>query len=148
MMPRTPEDKAREVIDRKLQEAGYLIQDKNNINPTVSLGVVVREFPTESGPVDYLIFIAGKPAGVIEAKADDKGEVLLTVSEQAKRYIDSGLKYAKTATNLRFAYVATSIRTCFCDYGDDARTREVFSFHRPEKLAELIKDTASIRYCL
>lgn len=142
----TPETKARIEIDKKLQESGYILQDMKALNPNASLGVVVREFPTESGPVDYLIFISGKPVGVIEAKADDKGEVLLTVSEQAKRYIDSGLKYTKTQTvTLRFAYIATSVRTCFCDYGDDARTREVFSFHRPEKLAELLKDTSSVR---
>lgn len=141
----TPEAKARIIIDKKLEESGFVLQDMKTLNPMASLGVAVREFPTESGPVDYLIFIAGKPVGVIEAKADNKGEVLLSVSEQAKRYIKSGLKYCKTTFTLRFAYVATGVRTCFCDYNDDARTREVFSFHRPEKLAELLKDASSIR---
>ncbi|MDR0751238.1 MAG: DEAD/DEAH box helicase family protein [Christensenellaceae bacterium] len=142
----TPEIMARIEIDKKLQEAGYVLQDMNALNPNASLGVAVREFQTESGPVDYLIFIGGKAVGVIEAKSDDKGEVLLTVSEQANRYIKSGLKYDRTQTaNLRFAYVATGVRTCFYDYNDDARTREVFTFHRPEKLAELLKDALSIR---
>jgi type I restriction enzyme R subunit len=141
----TPETKARIEIDKKLQEAGYVLQDMKALNPNASLGVVVREFPTESGPVDYLIFIDGKPVGVIEAKADDKGEALLTVSGQAKRYIESGLKFAKSTITLSFAYVATGVRTCFGDYGDDARTREVFSFHKPEKLLELLKDTSSVR---
>lgn len=141
----TPEAKSRIIIDKKLEETGYVLQDMKTLNPNAALGVAVREFPTESGPVDYLIFIDGKPVGVIEAKADDKGEVLLSVSEQAKRYIESGLKYCKTTFSLRFAYVATGVRTCFCDYNDDARTREVFSFHKPEKLAELLKDASSIR---
>lgn len=141
----TPEAKARIIIDEKLEETGYVLQDMKTLNPNAALGVAVREFPTESGPVDYLIFIEGKPVGVIEAKADDKGEVLLSVSEQAKRYIESGLKYCKSTFSLRFAYVATGVRTCFCDYNDDARTREVFSFHKPEKLAELLKDASSMR---
>jgi type I restriction enzyme R subunit len=141
-----PEAKARIEIDKKLQEAGYVVQKMKALNPNASFGVAVCELQTKSGPVDYLIFIDGKPVGVIEAKEDDKGVGLLSVSEQAKKYIDSGLKHSKTQTStLRFAYVATGVRTCFCDYGDDERTREVFSFHRPEKLAELIKDTASIR---
>jgi type I restriction enzyme R subunit len=141
----TPESKAREIIDRKLADAGYLVQDMRELDPRASLGVVVREYPTESGPVDYLIFIDKNPVGVIEAKADDKGGILLSVSEQAKKYIESGLKYVNATINMRFSYVATSIRTCFCDYGDDARTREVFSFHRPETLAALLKDTSTLR---
>lgn len=141
----TPESEARIIIDKKLVESGYIIQDMKTLNPNASLGVVVREFPTESGPVDYLIFVDGIPIGVIEAKADDKGEVLLSVSEQAKRYTESGLKYSKRQFKLRFAYVATGVRTCFCDYGDDARTREVFSFHKPEKLQELLNSSSTIR---
>lgn len=141
----TPETEARIMIDKKLEDAGYIIQDMRTLNPNASLGVIVREFPTESGPVDYLIFIDGKPIGVIEAKSDDKGEVLLSVSEQAKRYTESGLKYSKIQVKLRFAYVATGVRTCFCDYGDDARTREVFSFHKPEKLHELLNTSSTIR---
>ena len=67
----TPEAKAREVIDRKLEEVGYVIQDMSEFNPAESLGVAVREFPTNSGPVDYLLFINRMPVGVIEAKRTD-----------------------------------------------------------------------------
>lgn len=63
-----PEEKARLVIDKKLLAGGYVLQDMNEFDPSASLGVVVREYPTESGEVDYLIFIEGKPVGVIEAK--------------------------------------------------------------------------------
>ncbi|MDR0696855.1 MAG: hypothetical protein LBF68_04880 [Christensenellaceae bacterium] len=51
-------------------------------NPNASLSVAVREFQTKSRRVDYLIFIGGKPVGDIEAKSDDKGDVLLTVTER------------------------------------------------------------------
>jgi len=141
----TPEAKARQTIDKKLCEAGYIVQDMQELNPRASLGVAVREYPTESGPMDYLIFIDEKPVGVIEAKADDKGEILLSVSEQVQRYMESELKYTKNGEKMRFSYVATGVRTNFCDYGDDARTREVFSFHRPETLAAWIKDGSTLR---
>lgn len=88
-----PEEKARLVIDKKLLAAGYVLQDMNEFDPSASLGVVVREYPTDSGEVDYLIFIEGKPVGVIEAKKSVSGVNLTAVAEQSKRYAESGLKY-------------------------------------------------------
>ena len=70
----TPEAKARIEIDRKLVESGYVVQDFKEFNPIASLGVAVREYPTSSGPVDYLIFINKIPCGVIEAKKTQAAE--------------------------------------------------------------------------
>lgn len=67
----TPEAKARIEIDKKLKKAGWIVQDMKQFNPAASLGVAVREFPTNSGPVDYLLFIDKTPVGVIEAKAQE-----------------------------------------------------------------------------
>ena len=129
----TPETKARIKIDEKLIEAGYVVQDMSDFNPVASLGVAVREFPTSSGPVDYLLFINKIPCGVIEAKASKKAESLTSVAEQSKRYIESDLKFIKSKTNIRFAYEATDIITHFCDYYDQkARSREVFLFISPK----------------
>ena len=44
-MPKTPEQIAREAIDRRLNDAGWIIQDMNRINLSASPGVAVREFP-------------------------------------------------------------------------------------------------------
>lgn len=48
----TPEQKARESIDKRLLQAGWVLQDMTQLNPQASLGVAVREFPTSTGPVD------------------------------------------------------------------------------------------------
>ena len=48
-----PEEQARLVIDGKLEQSGWTIQDMNKLNLTASLGVAVREFPTSTGSVDY-----------------------------------------------------------------------------------------------
>ncbi len=142
----TPEAKARQSIDKKLIDAGYVIQDMKEFNPSQSLGVVVREYPTNSGAVDYLIFINKKPVGVIEAKETNKAESLTTVADQSKRYAESGLKNTKTQVNIRFAYEATDIITHFCDYADiKSRSREVFSFHRPETLAKWLENEDTLR---
>ena len=142
----TPEQKARLNIDKMLLDAGYVIQDMRELNRAASLGVAVREYPTNSGEVDYLIFIGGEPVGVIEAKEENKGAVLTTVAEQSKRYAESGLKYYQGESAIRFAYESTGVKTNFCDYADEkARSREVFSFHRPETLDEWLKDTNTLR---
>lgn len=142
----SPEEKARLVIDKKLSDAGYSVQDVKEFNPRARLGVAVREWQTDSGPADYVIFIAGKPVGIIEAKAHDKGEKLTAVAEQTRRYAESQLQYAPRDVDIRFAYEATDVLTRFCDYHDiDYRSREVYSFHRPEQLREWIAAIDTLR---
>ena len=64
----TPEQKSRIEIDKKLIASGWLLQDKKEFNPAAAPGVAVREFSTDSGLVDYLLFVDRKPVGFIEAK--------------------------------------------------------------------------------
>lgn len=58
-----PEEKTRKIIDGKLEQSGWIIQDLAMVNPRASLGVAVREYPTSTGPVDYALFVEGKPVG-------------------------------------------------------------------------------------
>ena len=141
-----PEEKARLIIDEKLVQSGYIVQDFSELDLSAGLGVVVREYATSSGPADYLIFIDKKPVGIIEAKAHDKGALLLSTAEQTKRYAESKLKYIKGSVDIRFAYEATDVLTYFCDYHDEEySSREVFSFHQPEQLKAWIDDDDTLR---
>ena len=141
-----PEEKARLVIDRKLKESGWIIQDLSELNLIAGLGVAVREYQTSCGKVDYALFMEGVPVGVVEAKAENKGEILTTVEAQNARYAHSELKYFVGSHSIRFAYEATSQITRFTDYKDiDYRSRAVFSFHRPETLLELLGKEDTIR---
>ena len=90
-----PEEKARLIIDEKLQQSGWVIQDMKKLNLTVSLGIAVREFPTSSGPVDYALFVEGVPVGVVEAQKSDAGENITMVEEQSARYADSTFKWIR-----------------------------------------------------
>lgn len=63
-----PEQKARIKIDSLLESAGWVIQDRDQFNRNASLGVAVREFQLPNGAADYLLFVQGKAAGVVEAK--------------------------------------------------------------------------------
>ena len=142
----TPEQKARVEIEKKLGASGWVLQDKTEFNPAAAPGVAVREFSTDSGPVDYLLFVDRKPVGIIEAKKSEEGQNMTVHEAQSERYATSGIKWAVSGQTIRFAYEATDIITRFTDYADDkARSREVFSFHRPEKLRDWLASDDTIR---
>lgn len=129
-----PEQQARDIIDQKLKQAGWTIQSVKHFNPNSSLGVAVREYPTDSGPVDYLLFVDREPVAIIEAKEENFGYKLNTVEEQSARYADSELKHIPQA-DIAFLYESTGVITRFTNRNDPApRAREVFHFHRPETL--------------
>ena len=142
----TPEQKARISIDKKLEQSGWMVQDVKRLNPMASLGVAVREFPTDTGPVDYALFVNGIPVGIIEAKKSDAGENITAVEEQSARYANSTFKWVKAEYSIRFAYEATDKLIRFTDYKDiKFRSRTVFSFHRPETLEALLASPDTIR---
>lgn len=142
----TPEQRAREVIDRKLLQSGWIIQDVKSLNPMAAMGVAVREFPISTGEVDYALFVEGVPVGVVEAKKSEAGENITAVEKQSVRYANSSFKWVKCEYRIRFAYEATDKLTRFTDYADiKYRSRKIFSFHRPETLAALLKQPDTIR---
>jgi len=142
----TPEQKARIEIDKKLIASGWALQDMSEFNPAAAPGVAVREFRTDTGSVDYLLFVDRKPVGVVEAKKAEEGQNMTDHEAQTVRYAGSNIKWAVGNRTIRFAYEATGIITRFTDYADEkARSREVYSFHRPETLRELLADESTIR---
>jgi type I restriction enzyme R subunit len=142
------EVETREEIDHKLIEAGWVVQDKKRINLHASLGVAVREFDTDTGPADYMLFIAGKACGVIEAKRE--GATLGHVSEQSGRYATSGTKHIQRwAANdqpLPFLYEATNHEIRFRDERDPKpKSRNLFHFHKPATLKDWLEQGDTFR---
>ena len=138
----------REIIDNELREVGYIIQDMDELNLDAGIGILVREYPTSTGPVDYMIFINGEPCGVIEAKKLDKGIELITKTEkQTNKYKNSILKnFENRDVNLRFIYETTGKITRFTDYNDYYyRSREIFIFHTPDELADMLRKKITLR---
>jgi type I restriction enzyme R subunit len=88
------------------------------------------------GRVDYLLFVDGQPAGVIEAKAE--GTTLVEVEHQSGKYVEGLPAWMRPPVYpLPFIYESTGSETRFTNgYDPDARSRHVFTFHRPETLAE------------
>jgi type I restriction enzyme R subunit len=141
----TPEQRARQLIDAQLEGAGWVIQDRDEMNLGAGLGVAVREYPLAAGPCDYLLFVDRKACGVVEAKPE--GMTLSGVAEQAAGYqhrLPGHLGH--WGDPLRFDYEASGSEILFSDRVDpDQRSRYVFGFHRPETLLEWLKSGSSLR---
>lgn len=139
-----PEQKARLEIDKMLIKAGWEIQDYKEINLGSSFGIAVREYRTDSGPADYILFIDREAIGVIEAKK--VGSILTSVEEQTARYADSKLKWVQDSTKLIFLYESTGTITRFTDRRDNKpRSREIFYFHSPKSLSEKTRNKEGLR---
>lgn len=140
-----PEQIARDKIDAMLREVGWVVQSKSEVQLSASKGVAVREYTTDVGPADYVLFVDRKPVGIIEAKREDEGHRLTVVEDQSANYANSKLKYLNNDP-LPFVYESTGTVTRFTDYRDPKpRGRNVFSFHKPETLAEWLKKGKSLR---
>ena len=141
----TPEARARTTIDELLASAGWLIQDRAQLNLAAGRGVAVREFALTTGFADYLLFVDRKAIGAIEAKA--VGIPLSGVEAQSEKY-SVGLPKLPPAWRkpLPFLYESTGVETFFTNGLDPApRSRRVFAFHRPETLHEWVTAPNTLR---
>ncbi|MCZ9342733.1 type I restriction endonuclease, partial [Streptomyces sp. TRM76130] len=133
------EVQAREAIDEMLHAAGWVVQDRDQVNPGENQGVAVREFTLATGRADYVLYVDGRIVGVIEAKRE--GDHLSSAVEQNDRYAAGVLKEHRLAVwrepePFAFRYATTGTETYFINRLDpEARSREVFHFHRPETVA-------------
>ena len=142
----TPEQIARDKIDEQLIAAGWDVQDKNKIDITTSLGLAVREYQTDAGPADYALFVDKKAVGIIEAKPENWGHRITTVEEQSTGYAKAELKWVNNKEPLPFVYESTGVITRFTNLKDPKpRSREVFSFHKPETLQGWYKESCTLR---
>src|SRR5438874_1572996 len=106
----TPEEKAREQIDRQLRACGWLIQDRSEINVHACRGVAIREGALKTGEADYLLFGDGKAIGTVEAKPE--GHTLTGVEEQSGKYGKGlGDNLPAWGNPLPFAYESTGVET-------------------------------------
>ena len=119
-MNQTPEQQARDNIDRMLEQAGWQVQDMARVNWGAGPGIAIREYPTGSGPADYVLFVDRTPVGIIEAKREEEGHHLTVVEEQSAAYAASKLKWVAQNQPLPFMYESTGVLTRFTDTRDPA----------------------------
>ncbi len=145
MLNQNPEQIARDNIDKQLLACGWIIQDKKKFNLAAGLGIAIREYQTDIGPADYVLFVDKKAVGIIEAKREEEGVRLTTVEEQSSQYANAKLRLLNNDP-LPFVYESTGEITRFTDYRDlKPRSRNVFTFHRPETLVYWLSQPKTLR---
>ena len=87
------EESTRILIDQQLNEAGWQADTTNlryskGTKPELNKNKAIAEWPTESGPADYVLFMGLTPVATVEAKRSRKN--VYSAIDQAKRYA-SGL---------------------------------------------------------
>src|SRR5438128_2284333 len=135
----SPEERAREKIDKLLTDCGWIIQNRSTINLDAAPGVAIREALLKGGDeADYLLFVDKKAIGTVEAKPE--GFTLTGVEEQSGKYGKGLLDiYPKWREPLPFAYESTGVETQFTNQLDPSpKSRNVFAFHQPETLLEWV----------
>ena len=145
MTNQNPEQKARDLIDDQLIASGWIIQNKRKLNLAAGIGIAVREYDTDKGPADYVLFVNRKAVGIIEAKRAEEGTRLSVAEDQTEKYATAKLRLLNN-DRLNFAYESTGEITHFTDYRDPKpRARNIFAFHRPETLAHWGEEDKTLR---
>lgn len=137
----TPEARARVQIDRMLEAAGWVIQDRAEIDLYAGRGVAIREFLLEgNNEADYLLFVDRRAVGALEAKKE--GETLTGVEPQSAKYAAGVPAHVDAPVRpLPFLYESTGVETRFTNGLDpDPRSRDVFAVHRPETLGSWLSE--------
>ena len=140
------EQRARVLIDRQLTDAGWSVQDRQDLNLFAGQGIAVREtiMKSEHGRADYLLYVDQRAAGVIEAKRE--GTPLSGVEWQSAMYAEGlpaeiRLKALTVEGRLPFVFEASGSETHLTNgFDPEARARRVFAFPRPETLARWLRD--------
>ena len=69
----------------------------------------MREYQTDIGPADYVLFIDKKAVGVIEAKREEEGQRLTAHEPQAEGYASAKLKWVNNKEPLPLLYKSTGV---------------------------------------
>ena len=134
------------MIDRQLRDAGWVVQDRAELNLFAGPGIAVREMVMAKGHgrVDYLLYVDQRVIGVIEAKPE--GTPLSGVEWQSALYAQgpppaARLKALTQNGRLPFVFEASGSETHFTNgFDPQPRGRRVFALTQPDTLARIVRD--------
>lgn len=156
------EAETRVLIDQQLIEAGWEADTENlryskGARPISNANRAIAEWPTDSGPADYVLFMGPTPVAVVEAKKSAKN--VYSAIDQAKRYAkglrqEGGVKIETTygefkvpltfATNGRpyLKQLEHESGTWFLDVRDNSnRRRAVQGWYSPHEIKTYLRQT-------
>lgn len=138
MYPHSEERTRKELVDPKIQSAGWTIVPYEENKPLSAYNrCAITEYPTANGPADYALCVAGRILGIIEAKK-------LTLGPQ--NVLTQAERYSKGASNNPLNYRGYRVPFLYSTNGEVIwhndirhplnRSRQIARFHTPEALTE------------
>ncbi len=136
----TPEQIAREKIDRMFADAGWAVVDRHHYSPEISAVAVEEGLMQGNCEADYLLFINGKAVGVLEAKRQEVDVTDSIVAEQAEHYTRSVPNWCQTWQNpLPLAYVCNGKDLYYRDLRDpDGNYEPLKKIHTPKEITRML----------
>ena len=128
----------KELIDKLLKQNGWGPIVPFEEGKQYSHGAV-EEYPTTSGPADYLLFHNGRAIAAVEGKKVAVGPQ--NVLQQAERYARDirGTQFNYGEHHLPFVYSTNGVSIWFRDLRHPlSRSREVAGFHTAEAMEEML----------
>ena len=136
-----PEERARQWIDRKLKDAGWEVINRNDFAPSMN-AVAIRETLMSGGlEADYVLFLNGKAAAVIEAKREEISLDNPQLIAQAENYTTKALEWVPLWENpIPFVFLSNGKEIAFKDCRKtDAKYEKLNSFKRPWDIARYLR---------
>ena len=137
-----PEEKARVIIDRMFEEAGWKVVDRDKYAPNMTAVAIREGLMVGNREADYLLFLNGKAVGVLEAKRIEIDINSDIVQEQVRLYTRSCPKWCQAwfpNLPLPLAYVANSRDLVFYD---TRKSNSEFEYckkiHTPKEVKKLL----------
>ena len=137
-----PEEKARAIIVRMFEEAGWKVVDRDKYVPNMTAVAIREGLMVGNREADYLLFLNGKAVGVLEAKRIETDINSDIVQEQARLYTRSCPKWCQAwfpNIPLPLAYVANSRDLMFYD---TRKSNSEFEYckkiHTPKEVKKLL----------
>ena len=137
-----PEEKARVIIDRMFEEAGWKVVDRDKYAPNMTAVAIKEGLMVGNREADYLLFLNGKAVGVLEAKRIETDINSDIVQEQTRLYTRSCPKWCQAwfpNIPLPLAYVANSRDLMFYD---TRKSNSEFEYckkiHTPKEVKKLL----------
>lgn len=141
MQQQTPEEKAREIIDKQLNDAGWDVVGRNEYiwNHSQAVRESLMQGNLES---DYLLYVDDKPIAVVEAKRAEN-PLGQDVADQAEGYAKSAKNWLHTWSDddhlVPLVYLANGKKILFKNLlKPDTDYQEIKKMHSPKAMLKLI----------
>ncbi len=133
-----PEEKARQWIDRKLEEAGWAVINRNEFTPD-SRAVAVRETLLKGNKeADYVLFLDGKAIAILEAKRHEIQLDNQSLIHQAESYAyNLPFWVCSYSSPVPFVFLSNGIEIAYRDLrAKDSQYEVIKRFPRPWDLSK------------